>query len=145
MSESPPPVLLALKPCYADLVFTGRKTAELRRRMPACMENRRVFIYVSSPVRQLRGGFRVERMWRGTPEEIWAQVKRLAMVGKDAFDAYYAGRTTAYALKIADVWECKNSVDLSQLKNRFPNFVVPQSWRSLRPEEYRSFRNMKRH
>ena len=91
------------------------------------------------------GGFRVERMWCGTPEEIWALVKRLAMVGKDAFDAYYAGRTTAYALKIADVWERKNSVDLSQLKNRFPNFVVPQSWRSLRPEEYRSFRNMKRH
>ena len=58
------PLLLSLKPCYADLVFQGLKKAELRRRIP-CVENRDVFIYVSSPVRCLRGGFRVEHVWSG--------------------------------------------------------------------------------
>ena len=61
------PLLLSLKPRYADLVFRGLKTAELRRRIPY-VENRDVFVYVSSPVRRLRGGFHVEHVWSGTPE-----------------------------------------------------------------------------
>ena len=30
--NTPPPLLLSLKPRYADLIFAGRKKAELRRR-----------------------------------------------------------------------------------------------------------------
>ena len=144
-------LLLSLKPCYADFVFDGRKTAELRRRLPVswqkglmpCMENRHVFIYASSPVRKLRGGFRVECVWSGTPEEVWSKVSTLAGVEKQDFDAYYAGHTFAYALKITDVWEYEYPADLNTLRNRFPDFVVPQSWRYMKPEECRSFRRMK--
>lgn len=144
-------LLLSLKPCYADFVFDGRKTAELRRRLPVswqkglmpCMENRHVFIYASSPVRELRGGFRVECVWSGTPEEVWSKVSTLAGVEKRDFDAYYAGYTFAYALKITDVWEYEYPADLNTLRNRFPDFVVPQSWRYMKPEECRSFRRMK--
>ena len=144
-------LLLSLKPCYADFVFDGRKTAELRRRLPVswqkglmpCMENCHVFIYASSPVRELRGGFRVECVWSGTPEEVWSKVSTLAGVEKRDFDAYYAGYTFAYALKITDVWEYEYPADLNTLRNRFPDFVVPQSWRYMKPEECRSFRRMK--
>ena len=66
-------LLLSLKPIYADLVFSGLKIAELRRRIP-CVENRDVFIYVSSPARELRGGFRVGQVWKGSPDEVWKQV-----------------------------------------------------------------------
>lgn len=137
------PLLLSLKPCYADLVFRGVKTAELRRRIP-CIENRDVFIYVSSPVRQLRGGFRVERVWRGSPEEIWKEVSEFARVEKQDFDAYYAGRTVAYALRIADVWEHEEPVRLEGLRDRLLDFVVPQSWRYVKQEEYRYFQSLKR-
>ena len=138
------PLLLSLKPHYADLVFEGLKQAELRRRITPFMENRDVYIYVSSPVQCLRGGFRVGYVWRGSPDEIWNEVSELASIDKQDFDAYYAGRTIAYALKITDVWEYVYSVELSILRKRFPRFVAPQSWRYVRPEEYRSFRRMKR-
>ena len=144
MNKTLQPLLLSLKPDYADLVFDGLKEAELRRRISSCMENRDVFIYVTSPVRQLRGGFRVGQVWSGTPEEVWRRVSKLAGVHKRDFDAYYAGRTVAYALEITDVWEYKNPASLNTLGNRFPDFVVPQSWRYVRPEEYRLFRRMKR-
>ena len=97
-------MLLSLKPLYADLVFKGLKVAELRRRI-ACVENSDVFIYVTSPVRELRGGFRVGRVWKGAPAEVWNEVSELAGIDKHDFDAYYAGRSIAYALKIADIWE----------------------------------------
>ncbi len=144
MDTTTEPLLFSLKPRYADLVFDGLKGAELRRRITSCMENREVFIYVTSPVRQLRGGFRVGHVWRGTPNEVWRQVSKLAGIRKRDFDAYYAGRPVAYALEITAVWEYKNPVSLNTLGNRFPDFVVPQSWRYVRPEENRLFRKMKR-
>lgn len=137
------PLLFSLKPCHADLVFEGLKHAELRRRITPFIENRDIFIYVSSPIKQLRGGFRVGHVWCGSPEEVWNEVSELARVNKQDFDAYYAGRTIAYALKISNVWEYEYPLDLTTLRNRFSHFVVPQSWRYVKPEECRSFRRMK--
>lgn len=134
------PLLISLKPRYADLVFEGLKKAELRRRILACMKNRNVFVYVSSPVMELRGGFRVAQVWQGSPEYIWREVSDLAGITRRDFDAYFEGSTIAYALEIKEVWEYQKPVSLNTLRNRFPNFVVPQSWRYAKPEEYRSFR-----
>ena len=140
--RSATPLLLSLRPCFADLVFAGLKKAELRRRFAKGAENRNVYIYVTSPEQQLRGGFRVENVWTGTPEEVWSEVSKLAGIDKTDFDAYYQGSTVAHALKIANVWEYANPMDLEKLRTRFENFVVPQSWRYVRPEEYRSFNRM---
>ena len=139
MNPPTAPLLFSLKPYFADLIFDGLKRAELRKRITAYLENRDVFIYVSSPVRQLRGGFRVGHVWSGPPEEVWYQVSTLAGVEKRDFDAYYAGRAIAYALKITNVWEYKSPVALNELRTQFPNFVVPQSWRYVRPEEHLEF------
>ena len=138
------PLLLSLKPRFADLVFQGLKTAELRRRIARCAVNRNVFVYVSSPVRELRGGFRVEHVWKGSPESVWEEVSDLAQVEKGDFDAYYGERRIAYALKIADVWLCQTPASLETLRTKLENFVVPQSWRYVRLEEYRWLNQMKR-
>ena len=139
-----PSLLISLKPRYADLVFEGLKKAELRRNLASQLENREVYIYVSSPVCALRGGFRVGRIWCGSPEKIWSIVSDLASVEKQEFDAYYAGKAIAYALEITSVWEYEEPVGLSELRNWFPNFVVPQSWRYIRPEETPVFHRVKR-
>ena len=82
MNKTTQPLLLSLKPRYADLIFAGRKKAELRRRIASGIEGRDVFIYVSSPVMQLRGGFRVGQVWQGSPEEVWNEVSELVGVNK---------------------------------------------------------------
>lgn len=136
------PLLLSLKPCYAELVFQGLKRAELRRRIP-CVENRDVFIYVSSPARCLRGGFHVEHVWRGSPEEVWKEVEGIARVDRREFDAYYAGRSVAYALRISEVWEYDEPVHLEVLRRHFSDFVTPQSWRYVKPDESRYFQTLR--
>ena len=142
MNTTTSPLLFSLKPCYANLIFAGLKGAELRRRVTPYMENRDVFIYVSSPVRQLGGGFRVGQVWSGPLEEVWNEVSERVGIDKRIFDAYYAGRTVAYALEITNVWKCKNPVGLNELRNQFPNFVAPQSWRYVKPEEHPKFHSM---
>ena len=136
-------LLLSLKPLYADLVFQGLKVAELRRRI-SCVEDSEVFIYVSSPVRALRGGFRVGRVWKGPPEEVWDEVSDLAAVDKRDFDHYYAGRKVACALEIADVWEDSAPLHLDALRLRFSKFVVPQSWRYTTAAEYQYLNEVKK-
>lgn len=140
---SRPPLLFSLKPRYADLVFDELKKVEFRRRIATNMKGRDVFIYVSSPARQLRGGFRVADVHSGDPEEIWEKVSELGRVDKRDFDTYFEGRSVAYALEICDVWEYENPIKLDDLRSRFQNFVVPQSWRYVKNEEYRLFRELK--
>lgn len=129
------PVLLSLRPRYADLVFQGLKRAELRRRFSQCAQNREVFIYVTSPVRVLRGGFRVDHVWKGAPDEIWDEVSAFAGIERPDFDAYYSGSTVAYALSIADVWEFEHPIGLLTLRSQLEKFTVPQSWRYVKQAE----------
>lgn len=144
MSDSSKPLLLSLKPRYADLIFEGVKRAELRRRALQQMEGRDVFVYVTRPIMELRGGFRVGQVWTGTPQTIWRKVSQWAGVNKEDFDAYYDGQTIAYALEITDVWEFANPLGLDALRSKLDNFVVPQSWRYVKPDEHQAFRRMKR-
>lgn len=142
MNTPDSPLLISLRPRYADLVFEGLKKAELRRRDLTRMKGRDVFVYVTSPVKALRGGFHVGEVIAGTPDEIWEEVSSEARLKKSEFDAYYAGRKIACALKIKYYWEYENPLELSELRAKFRSFVVPQSWRYLKAEELESFLSM---
>ena len=137
------PLLLSLRPCFADLVFRGLKQAELRRRFTKFAENRDVYIYVTSPEMVLRGGFRVDQVWKGSPQDIWEKVSALAGVNRTDFDAYYHGSTVAYALGIADVWEFESPICLRALRDGLGSFVVPQSWRYVKADEAQLFRQIR--
>ena len=139
MSSLMTPLLFSLRPRYASLVFDGLKKFELRRRGLTRMRGRDVFVYVTSPVGKLRGGFRVGEVRTGTPEEIWQVVANTACIEKPDFDAYYAGRSIAYALEITEVWKYSHPVGLNELRDMFQNFVVPQSWRYVKPKEHELF------
>ena len=76
-------------------------------------------------------------------DEIWEEVSSEARLKKSEFDAYYAGRKIACALKIEYVWEYENPLELSELRAKFQSFVVPQSWRYLKAEELESLLGMK--
>lgn len=138
------PLFMSLKPEYANLVFAGLKTVELRRRIASQAENTCVFVYVSSPTMELRGGFQVGRVWSGPPEDVWRSVYELAGVDKQDFDAYFDGQSVAHALEIKEVWEFESPVGLDELRDLFHNFVVPQSWRYIKAEEQEAFQQLER-
>jgi predicted transcriptional regulator len=137
------PLLIALKPTYADLIFDGLKTVELRRRISANIEDREVYIYVSSPVMEVRGSFKVGQVWSGSPKEIWKIVANVAGVSKKDFNDYYQGTDVAFALEVLDVWKFRNPIPLSSLRRQFPEFTVPQSYRYAKAEEARAFQRLK--
>ena len=129
------PLLLSLKPRFAELVFMGKKTVELRRRVASTMTGREVFIYVSSPVRVIRGGFRVAEVWSSDPESVWSEVATRAGVAKAEYDAYYEGCGIAHALALSDVWAHEAPVEIEGVRRALPGFRPPQSWRYARGRE----------
>ena len=129
------PLLLSLKPRFADLVFMGEKTVELRRRIASIMTGREVFIYVSSPVRMIRGGFRVAEVWSSDPETVWGEVASRVGVAKAEYDAYYDGCGIAHALVLSDVWAHRAPVKIDGVRKALPGFHPPQSWRYARGRE----------
>ena len=144
MNKALQPLILSLKPRYAELIFEGLKKVEFRRRIASQISGRDVIIYVSSPVRKLRGGFRVGQVWEGTPDEVWNNIAHFAAIARQEFDAYFQGQTVAYALEVTNLWEYQSPVELNWLRNQFDNFVVPQSWRYAKNEERKAFQEMKR-
>ena len=137
------PLLLSLKPRFAELVFTGEKTVELRRRIASTVKGREVFIYVSSPVRMIRGGFRIADVWSSDPETVWGEVASRAGVAKAEYDAYYEGCGIAHALAVSDVWAHEAPVEIEGVRTELPDFRPPQSWRYARGRELEWLRRFK--
>ena len=129
------PLVLSLKPHYAEMLFMGVKTIELRRRIAKGLEGREVFVYVSSPVQKIWGGFRVDEVWSGAPEDVWGRVEAWAGVERAEYDAYYSGSGVAHALRVSHVWEHGAPVALGALRDELPNFRPPQSWRYAKGRE----------
>ena len=144
MHGAPRPLIISLKPRYANLVFSGEKKVELRRRIPLGFVDRQVFVYVSKMRMALCGGFRIGTILCGAPNEVWTQVAHSACLDRTSFDAYYAGVEIAYALEITEVWEFEVPIELDTLRKQFGSFVAPQSWRYVNDDEHREFYRMRR-
>ena len=142
MTDIGSPLVLSLRPHYADMVFVGTKKAEFRRRMASVVKDRPVIVYVTSPVREIRGGFHIGQVWKGSPEFIWQSVSNLARMDREEFDAYFSGCNVGVALEIERVWEFGKPIPLDELRRQCTQFVVPQSWRYLRKSEHEFLERM---
>lgn len=121
-------VLMSIRPVYADAIFAGTKSVELRRRRPSFTEGSRVLVYSSSPHRRLQGTFEVGRVLADEPNALWRQIAARGGIERAAFDAYFAGCATAYAIEIRN----PRRIEPTRLSIR-----PPQSYLFLRPQESR--------
>lgn len=119
-------VLMSIKPAYADAIFAGTKTVELRRRRPSFKPGTRVLVYSSSPAKVIRGSFEAGDVIARDPDVLWDQVKTRAGVNRAAFDGYFDGCQTAYAIEV----RAPKTIAPIRLTIR-----PPQSYLFLRPRQ----------
>jgi predicted transcriptional regulator len=121
-------LLLSIRPEFANKIFEGTKTAELRRTRPRVTRGDWVYVYVAAPVKALRGAFRVAKVIDDLPHRLWHKVKRVAGVTRKQFDEYYKGAERAFAILLEDVQHFSESVDLTGLRKRWPGLRPPQCY-----------------
>lgn len=127
-------VLLSIKPKYADLILTGTKKVELRRSWPS-NDIGVMVLYSSSPVQRLVGIAYVDRVNEADVAGLW----QLALeygggVTHDELVEYFAGKKTAYGIMIKSTKTAECTIDPKEI---FPDFIPPQSFLYLTPNEDR--------
>ena len=125
-------LLIAIRPRFADMIFKGEKTVELRRVRPKIENGDLALVYVSSPIMALRGGFEVEKVISETPETLWTLIGNKAGISRSEFLAYFTGKKIAHALVIKRAWELPAPVRLGRIRSWTISSRPPQSYHYIR-------------
>lgn len=114
--------LISIRPKWADLIASGRKTVELRKSLPFWVG--RMWVYSTSPVQKITGWMDVSTVRHMPLDELWEAVKDLSCVDRQAFDSYYSGKSLGCGAWISK-WNplCK-PLSLQDIGLKRP----PQSW-----------------
>jgi predicted transcriptional regulator len=129
--------LVSIHPRFAETIFSGRKTVELRRRFSDSADtDSLVFIYCTSPVQSLVGTAQIVEVNRMPIGSIWRKYRKAACVSKAEFDSYFAGVDFGYAILLHRVKRFRTAIAADDLRREF-GFVAPQSFRYV-PREYYS-------
>lgn len=131
-------VLMSIKPKYAEMIFDGRKTIELRRVCPKVTTGDLVLVYVSGPRMALVGGFEVEGVVSASPSLFRREWLCESGVSKDVFETYFRDVSVAYGIRVGRRWQFEKPAELSSLRRRKGGFQPPQSYRYIRSGEFQA-------
>lgn len=122
-------VLLAIKPEFADKIFSGVKKYEYRKVIFTKKVNK-VIVYASSPVSKVVGEFTIASIIKGKPDKVWQETKNDAGITASYFQEYFKGKDIAYAIKIKDCCKYNKPLSLKEIGVQY----APQSFVYLRKE-----------
>lgn len=105
-------VLLSIKPQFADLIFDGTKKYEFRKAIFKNPDIKIIVVYASSPLQLVIGEFEIDKILIGKPRQLWLQTKDFAGIDEEDYFEYFAGRETAYAIKIKKTKKYKKPLSL---------------------------------
>jgi predicted transcriptional regulator len=132
-------LLLSIRPKYAELIFEGKKTVELRKTRPRAESGDLVLVYVSAPVKSLLGAFQVARVIEAHPRQLWRNVSGKCGVGKSEFNDYFGDAQVGFGIVLRAQWKLESPVSLTQLRNRRARFQPPQVYHYLSGDDLSGF------
>jgi len=132
-------VLLSIKPKYAELIKSGLKKYEFRRKIFKKAGGCKVFIYSTSPVKKITGFFDASVIHQDSPCRIWNIFGPYSGISEGEFFQYFRDCEIAYAIEIRDLVTFDKPHDPAKY---FLEFTPPQSYRYFNPQqEYLPFGN----
>lgn len=132
--------LLSIKSHFAGLILDGKKHVELRRRAPKLEPGDWVLVYASGQLRSIVGAFSVKRVRDAALATLWREFGTSSGIGRDQFDAYFAGVDRGVAIEIGSVCRFDEPISLADVRARLRGFVAPQSFRYLERDELNALR-----
>ncbi len=134
-SAAPRPILLSLRPRYAQAILDGAKTVELRRTRISAPDGTLVILYATAPIRSVVGTTKLAGRFIGTPVQVWTYCGSRTGLTKREYDDYFRGADLATALLLAaprplDAWH-----SLAELRESQPSFRPPQSFRYVADQD----------
>jgi predicted transcriptional regulator len=141
MNQEHRPLLLSLRPRFAQAILAGEKTAELRRRRVCVEPGTPVVLYASSPLRAVVGTARVSAVRVLTPEGGWRSHGKNTALTREEYYSYLSGTDIACLIYLDQVVRLPAALPLGELR-RAHRFHPPQSYRFVTYDDPNSLRQL---
>lgn len=119
--------LLSIKPEFARKILSGEKSHEFRRttfRDNTAVDT--VYLYASSPVKEIVGAFTFDTVVSDSPKQLWEQFGDSSGISEEQrFMNYFEGTDTGYAIEIDQTHRFAPEVDPRGIVE---DFVPPTSF-----------------
>ncbi len=125
-------ILMSIKPPYVDLIVSGCKTVEIRKRAVRAPAGARIWIYATSPRQQVVASARLEAVALDTADGIWSAFGERVGIDRREFDAYVGEAEVVAALCLTEVTVLDAPVCP---QGEAPAFRPPQSYAFLHDPE----------
>ena len=93
--------VMAIYPEYAAAMLHGRKTVEVRRRLPPLCSGTRLWLYATRPSSHIAGWVTVETTVQASVNELWERFQAGLLLDRTTFDSYFSGLAHGFALNIS--------------------------------------------
>lgn len=121
-------IVISIRPEFAELIFSGEKTVELRRVVPKDVPSEtEIYIYVSSPVQSIVGKAVINKVEAHPLKKLWNTIGDKSGISLEYFNEYFNGKKIGYGLVLDNVTKFPTPFHLHSLKKHF-NFHPPQSY-----------------
>ena len=127
-------LIMSLKPEFARLIASGRKTVEFRRRFSSKYSGATILFYVSRPICEFLFTAKITAVHYSRTGDLWSQFREEGRVSKALFDEYFYGVDRGYAILVSDLSTLPRSMTLKEVQEQFPQFRPPQSFQTIPPE-----------
>lgn len=126
--------LLAIKPEFAEKILDGEKKYEFRRTsFQDSRDVELVFLYASSPVKQIVGFFTTDRVVEASPKELWEMYgEKSGIDTRKRFMDYFEGADTGFAIHIDQKHRFSKAIDPSDI---FEEYSPPMSFHYLNNDQ----------
>lgn len=121
------PIVLSLQPKWAELIRSGEKTIELRRRFPRYLQGAAAYIYVSSPTCSITSIVQMGAVHELAIDELWRCHGKASCVDEQHFALYFQDRKVGFGIEVVHHFSLPRRWDLPDLRKEV-NFTAPQSW-----------------
>jgi predicted transcriptional regulator len=123
-------VLLSVQPEFARTLLAGTKTAEVRRRFPDQPDGTVVYVYSSSPDKQLLGTLRTKAVHRCRPDSVWDRFRDMIGISRSYLQDYLDGAKEAVIIELGSPVKLDRPIHLDELRTHL-GVEPPQSFRYL--------------
>lgn len=134
-------VIISIKPQYAEAIISGKKTVELRRRIPTIVIGARLWIYATKPIAAIIGYVTLDSLMKEQLEKLWEFCGKHSGLDRCAFDTYFDDVQHGIGMFVSEATKIE-PIDISTLRGIREGFHPPQVMFKITPSEVHKIKKL---
>ena len=106
-------IILSIHPNHIDKILSGVKRYEYRKRIPQDINY--IIVYATAPTKKIVAIIKIDMVMKDTPQNIWDVTQSESGVSYEFFINYFNGVSTAYAIKIRNIYRLPTPIDITAI------------------------------